>query len=119
MASVDRPATHEGVARKTFTPLKATFRIGSVHGRLSYAHDEKAFHKSEVPFKAMDAKRHIRMLKRGNRLGLRQSTWNNSTYTEERLCVRNQNQLSAHGKFSALQCCLRLRISVTDLYKKL
>ena len=91
-----RPATHEGTMGKTFTPLRATFRIGSIHGRLSYAHDEKAFHKSEVPAKAKEAKRHIRMLKRGNRLGLKQSTWNNSTYTEERLCVRNQNQLSAH-----------------------
>ena len=81
---------------KDYTGLKAQFRIGSIHGRCNYGFDEKAFHKSEIPQKALNAKRQIRQAKRGNRLGLNKEPWNSSTYTTAHKCVRNQHQLSAH-----------------------
>jgi hypothetical protein len=81
---------------KDYTGLKAQFRIGSIHGRANYGFDEKAFHKSEIPQKALQAKREIRAAKRGNRLGLNKEPWNGSTYTTAHKCVRDQHQLSAH-----------------------
>eukprot|EP00945_MAST-04E_sp_MAST-4E-sp1_P000946 g946.t1 len=81
---------------KDYNGLKAQFRIGSIHGRCNYGYDEKAFHKSEIPEKALEAKREIRKAKRGNRLGLNKDGWNGSTYTTAHKCVRDQHQLSAH-----------------------
>jgi hypothetical protein len=81
---------------KDYKGLKAQFRIGSIHGRANYGFDEKAFHKSEIPDKALAAKKEVRKAKRGNRLGLQKDNWNNSTYTTAHKCVRDQHQLSAH-----------------------
>jgi hypothetical protein len=81
---------------KTQTGLKAQFRIGSIHGRCNYSFAEKAFHKSEVPVKARDAKIKIRALKRGNRLGLTKSLWNSSTDSNIPMCQKRNNQLSKH-----------------------
>ncbi len=83
-------ATHER--------LKTKFRIGSIHGRCNYDSEEKAFHSSDVPAKAVQARRQIRKSKHSNILGQYKNSWNNSTDTNVPICLRRQRQNSKHDR---------------------
>lgn len=83
-------------AKREHKGLKARFRIGSIHGRANYSFNEKAFHRSEVPSHARQAKQEMRALKHGNRLGQNRATWNSSTDTGVPMCQKAANQISRY-----------------------
>eukprot|EP00753_Platysulcus_tardus_P022625 PLAT9828.1.p1 GENE.PLAT9828.1~~PLAT9828.1.p1 ORF type:complete len:298 (-),score=96.69 PLAT9828.1:90-983(-) len=74
--------------------LKARFQIGSVHGKVHYAAEEKVFHVSDIPDRALAARREVKHLKRPDILGLERPKWNSSTYVPDVACKRRMRTLA-------------------------
>ena len=74
--------------------LIAKFQMGSVHGRMTYSTEEKAFHHSDVPPMKRKQKEQVKKASKPDILGVGPKKWNQSVKTREKLCERKSRQLS-------------------------
>jgi hypothetical protein len=73
--------------------VKPKVVIGSIKCKQSYSPDDKAFHSSDVPSSAKDARIAAKTWKRPPILGGVKPTWNADSTFESRLCTRASSQL--------------------------
>lgn len=67
---------------KDFPGLKAKFQIGSVHGRITYNMEDRVFHQSDLPERAVEARTEIKKLLRPDTMIRSDKLWNVSTHGE-------------------------------------
>ena len=80
--------------------LKSSLRIGSRHGRLNYGPEERAFHPTDVPARAVSSKMEVRNSKKPDILGVYRTNWNQSVNTGEKPCFHRSHQIAAVRRFS-------------------
>ena len=78
--------------------LKKKFRIGSCKGRIGYKKEEKAFHGSDVPKAAKDARAYIKRRMQPDIVGQHKPIWNISTDTGVPPCVKKQHRVAAYDR---------------------